>query len=80
MGLHARKPDFVACKQQRANQSGHLCSLISIFVICSLESIPINLAPCKPSIFQLVSIAEQAGLSLTLEETSETGFLTSRPI
>ena len=80
MGLHARKPDFAACKQQRADKPGHLCSLISTFVLCSLESIPINLAPCKTSIFQLASIAEQAVLSLTLEETSKTGFLALKPI
>ena len=32
------------------------------------------------SIFQLVSAAEETGLSLALSETPKTGFLASRPI
>ena len=55
-------------------------SLISTFVICVLESSIPRLATNKISFFYLVSVAEQAGLSLTLWETPKTGFLATRPI
>ena len=48
MGLDMRKPNFVTC----------ICGLISAFVISYLESIVVNLTPCKISIFQLVSVSE----------------------
>ena len=57
-----------------ADQPAHPPSLISAFVFCFLESITFKLATSK------VSIAEQAGLSLTLSETPKTGFLVPRPI
>ena len=34
-----------------ADQTAHLCSLISMFVVCSLASITAKLAVCKISIF-----------------------------
>ena len=52
-----------------ANQPAHPRSLISAFDISLLESIISRLATGKISIFQLVSVAEQAGLNLTLSET-----------
>ena len=61
-----------------ADQPGHLCSLISAFVIYFLENIS-KLARSKISIFQLVSVAEQAGLGMVLEETPKICFLVSRP-
>ena len=50
-----------------ANNKGadHLRSLISTFIIRFLESIICKLATDENSIFQLVSVAEQAGLNLT---------------
>ena len=48
-----------------ADQPGHLRSLISTFVICFQVSMVANHATCTISIFQLVSVAKQAGLSLT---------------
>ena len=39
----------------------------------------VNLALRKISVFKLVSVAEQTGLSLALLETPTTGFLASRP-
>ena len=39
VGLDARKPDFDACEQQRCSRAAHVCNLISIFVIGSLDSI-----------------------------------------
>ena len=55
-------------------------SLISAFVIRLMESIISRLATGENSIFELVSVAEQAGLNLTLSETSKTGFVATRPI
>ena len=58
-----------------ADQSAHLCSLISAFVVHCLDNIiPI---PAKSKIFRLklASEAEQASLSLTLSQTPKTGFL-----
>ena len=56
-----------------ADQPGHPCSLISAFVIRFLESIYLDL------LLYLVSVAEQAGLNLTMPETPKTGLLTTRP-
>ena len=45
-----------------------------------MESIICKLATGEISIFQLVSVAEETGLSLALSGTPKTGFLTTRPI
>ena len=66
-----RKPVLAICEQQR-------CSLISTFVVCYLDSIIPILAKSKISRLQLVSVAEQAGLSLTWSETPKAGFLMMR--
>ena len=86
MGLDARNPVFDVCQQQKrrpaqksADQPAHLCSLISAFVIRLLESFISRLATSKISIFKLVSVAEETGLSLTLLETPKTGFVGTRP-
>ena len=50
----------------------HLRSLISPFVIDSLENITAKLATCNVSVIWLVSVAEQNGLSLSCQKT---GFL-----
>ena len=63
-----------------ADQPAHPGSLISVFVICFLESTICKLATGEISIFQLVSIAEESDLKLTLSETPKTGFVTLRPI
>ena len=63
-----------------ADQPAHPCSLISALVICFLESTMSKLATSEISIFQLVPVAEQAGLNLTLSETPKTGFLAAWPI
>ena len=70
MGLDARKPVFRGFANNKgADQPVHPCSLISAFVICLLESIISRLATSKLSIFYLVSVAEESGLSLILSET-----------
>ena len=76
-----RKPVNVICEQQRHRsasssvQPAHRRSLISAFVVRCLDSIVPILVISKISRLQLVSVAEQSGLSLTLSETPKTGFL-----
>ena len=63
-----------------ADQPAHTRSLISAFVIHILDSMISKLATSEIIIFLLVSVAEEAGLSLALSETPKTGFLTTRHI
>ena len=62
-----------------ADKPARMPNLISTFVIHLLLSMISELATSEISIFMLVSVAEQAGLNLTLSETTKTGFLLSRP-
>ena len=62
-----------------ADQPVHPGSLISAFVIRILESTISKLATIEISLFQLVSVAEETGLSLALWETPKTGFVATRP-
>ena len=66
---------LVFANNKGADQPAHLRSLISAFVIRLLERIISKHATSKFSIFSLVSVAEETGLSLTLSETQKTGFL-----
>ena len=52
-----------------ADQPAHPRSLISTLVILVFKSIISRLAMSKISFFWVVSVAEQAGLNLTLSET-----------
>ena len=63
-----------------ADKPAHPCSLISAFVIHSLEDIISRLAWSEISNFLLVSVAEQAGLNLSLSGTPKTGFVTTGPL
>ena len=54
-------PTTKAQTDKGTDQPAHLHSLISIFVVCRLHS--------------MISMADQAGLSLTWSETQKTGFL-----
>ena len=71
---------------QRCNHCakfGHegMASLISAFAICLLkESIISKLASRGISIFWLIYIAEQTGLSLVFAELQMTGFVRSWPL
>ena len=81
MGLVAAKPVFGGfANNKNANEPAHPRRLISTFVIRLLEIIISQLASSEISIFQLVSVAKETGLSLALSETPKTGFLTSRHI
>ena len=62
------------------DQPVHPRSLISAFVIRLLGSKIIQLAASELSIFKLVSVAEQDGLTLAIRETPKTGFLAMRHI
>ena len=79
MGLNARKPVFELVNNNPSDQPAHPGSLISAFVIRFLESTCIisKLATREISIFKLVSVAEQVGLSMTWSEIAKTGFLTT---
>ena len=64
-----------------ADQTAYLRSLVSAFVIRSLDIMIAEAAVCQNSIFlKLVAVAEQAKLSLNLSETLTAGFLLSGPI
>ena len=58
-----------------ADQPAHPCSLISMFVVHCLDSTICILAISKVSRLYLVSIAEQAGLSLNWSKIPEDKFL-----
>ena len=74
MGLDVRKPVWGFVNNKGADQPAHQRSLISAFVISLLESIISRLAMSVFSIFWLVCVAEETGLSLVLSETPKTGF------
>ena len=61
--------NLLLANNKDTDQSAHPRSLICIFVIRYLESLLAKLAPCKISVFLLVAVAEQAGLSLVLSQT-----------
>ena len=63
-----------------ADQPAHPCRLFSTFVIRPLESIIYKLATGEITVFWLVPVAEETGLSLALSETLISGFVTMRPI
>ena len=57
-----------------ADQPTHPRSLISAFVVRSLDSIITLVSRAEISRFKLVSVAEQAGLNLTWSQTPEDTF------
>ena len=76
MCLDARKPVFEVCEQQRcrpACASAQIDQRLCHFLFGKLESIMFKLATREISIFWLVSVAEQACLSLALSESLKTG-------
>ena len=70
----------VFANNKGADQPVHPRSLISAFVIRLLENIISRHATREISMFYLVSVAEQAGLNVTMWETPNTGFVASLPI
>ena len=68
IGPEGRKPVFWVCEQQRRRPACASAQSDQLLCYCYLESNISKLATSKISIFQLVSVAEQAGLSETLED------------
>ena len=67
---------FLPCANNKGtDQPAHLCSLISIFVIHCPDSIIPPFSISKISSLQLVTVAAQAGLSLSSSRTPKTCFL-----
>ena len=77
-----RKPVFALpyMNNKGADQPAHPHSLISAFVVCCLNSIIPRVSISEISSIYLASVAEQAGLSLTLSENPKAGFLMMWPI
>ena len=73
-----RKPVFVYANNKDAGQPAHPRSLISVYVIRCLDSIIPPFSIFEISNLYLVSVAVQAGLSLTWSQTPKTGFLVTR--
>ena len=74
-----RKPVYAIYEQEGADQTAHPQSLISAFVVRFLDCIIHILAKSKTlKALASLCIAEQAGLSLTLSQTPETGFIVTR--
>ena len=69
-----RKPVYAICEQQRCIRA----VLISAFVVSCLDSVIPLLAIAEISRLQLVSVAEQAGLSLIWSQHPKTGFLVTK--
>ena len=63
-----------------SDQPAHPDSLIRAFVICSFQGIISRLGTSNISIFKLVSVAKETGLSLASSEIPKTGFVGSWPI
>ena len=78
--LDARKPVFRVCEQQMRRPA--CVSTQSDQRICYLlmENIISRLTTSEISIYWLVSVAEETGLSLALSKIPKTGFVASRPI
>ena len=73
MGIDARKPVFGGLRTTQAQTGQRLCYSLK------LESIISKLASSEISIFRLVCVAVETGLSLALSETPKTDFLATRP-
>ena len=81
MGLEAIKPVFRGLRTTQAQSSLRIRAVWSATLLFRvLESAISKLATSEISFFYLVSVAEQAGLNLTLSETPKTGFVATRPI
>ena len=61
-----------------ADQTAHPRSLISTFVVRSIDSIIPQVYKSEISSLYLASVAAQAGLCLTWSQTPKTGFLVKR--
>ena len=76
----ATSPVYAICENKGADLPAHPHSLISIFVVRCLDSIIPLVSIDAISLLYIASVAEQAGLSLTLSKIPNTGFLMTRLI
>ena len=72
---HEKKRLISYANNKGADQPAHPRSLISTFVVRCLDSITSLVSISEISNLSLVSVAAQAGLSLTWSKTPKTGFL-----
>ena len=77
MGQDTRKPDIVAANNKDADQPVHLSIMIKCF--CYLLPVLYDIASYTIMRFNLVSVAEQAGLSMTWSKKLKTDFFMWRP-
>ena len=75
-----RKPVSAICEQLKPDQPAHPRSLFSAFIVRCLDSIIPLVSISKLSSLELVSVAEQTGLSLTWSKSTKTDFLVTRLI
>ena len=68
------------CEQHRHRPACTSAQSDQRFVICFLKSFISRLATSEISIFHLVFVADEIGLSLALSETPKTGLVTPWPI
>ena len=71
---HAKMCLMPYANNKGADQPAHPRSLISAFVVRSLDDIISLVSRSEISRFQLVSVAEQTGLNVTRSQTSEDTF------
>ena len=74
-----RKPVLPYANNKGADQPAHPRSLISAFVVRYLDRVIPLLAIYEISRLWLISVSEQAGLSLIWSQTPKTGFLVMGP-
>ena len=67
IGLVQENLTLLHSNNKGADQPAHLRSLISHFVICSLESVLAKLATCKVSVMQLVSVVHKSCSPIKLD-------------
>ena len=80
MGLNVKKNYLWGFANNKgADQPAHLRSLISAFVNRELKMIISSLAMWRISNYELVHLAQQACLNITLSQNKKIDFLVSRP-
>ena len=73
-----RKPVYAICEQQRRRSACASAQSDQHFVVRCLDGVIPLVSISEISSFYLASVAEQAGLCLTLSKTPKTGFLVTR--
>ena len=77
--LSPRFANNTGTDQSAQMTSLHICPDLSAPLLFPFWKVSSKLAAGEISIFQLVSLAEETGMSLALSETPKTGFVAMRP-